>query len=103
MKKILYIALGVSLSVGTMAFTNDTVTTNLPAVEECQGSSFKLINDTGSKVKIKHKGGSVSLNNGSSTSLSCKREGNVIYANGKKVHVVSADDCGETYKLSEWM
>jgi len=103
MKRILYIALGLTLSIGIMSFTPETKNEVSPSTEEVKDSSFKLINDTGSKVKIKHKGGSVSLHNGSSTKLSCKRTGNVIYADGKKVHVVSSDDCGETYKLSEWM
>jgi hypothetical protein len=99
MKKIAIITLGLALVFGTFSF----VSSNDSTVEVARSSSFKLINDTGESVKLKHKGGSMTLNNGGSTSLSCTRTGNVIYIDGEKVHTVSDSDCGETIKLSSWM
>lgn len=99
MKKIAIITLGLALVFGTFSFVSSNDTT----VEVARSSSFKLINDTSSSVKLKHKGGSMTLNKGGSTSLSCTRTGNEIYIDGKKLHTVSDDDCGETIKLSSWM
>ncbi|MCG8574829.1 MAG: hypothetical protein MI810_08100 [Flavobacteriales bacterium] len=70
---------------------------------DVSGSTFKVVNNTGEKVKLEHSGGSVSLNNGSSTSLSCTREGNEIYIDGEHLHTVSSADCGKTYKIKDWM
>lgn len=100
MKKVFVIALGLTLGLGVMSFSNVNEN-NEPT--EVMASSFKLINDTGDAVKLKHKGGSMTLNKGGSTSLSCTRTGNEIYIDGEKVHTVSSDDCGKTIKLSSWM
>ena len=99
MKKIGIVALTAILSFGTYSFVH----VNNESTEVISSSSFKLINDTSSSVKVKHKGGSVTLNKGGSTSISCTRTGNEIYIDGKKRHTVSDDDCGETIKLSSWM
>jgi hypothetical protein len=70
-------------------------------------SSFKLVNDTGSKIRIHTGSGVVSLNNGGSTSINCD--------NGRKIHTApngSKDDlifevdesmCGKTIKLSKYL
>ena len=100
MKKIVIIALGLTLTLGVMSF-NSLNSEN--EITEVMSSSFKLINDTGSAVKLKHKGGSMTLNKGGSTSLNCTRTGNEIFIDGEKVHTVSSDDCGKTIKLSSWM
>ena len=93
------ITMCLALVFGTFSF----VTSKDNTAEVIRSSSFKLINDTGDAVKLKHKGGSMTLNNGGSTSLSCTRTGNEIFIDGEKVHTVSDDDCGETIKLSSWM
>ena len=99
MKKIVMIALGLTLTLGVMSF--NTVENNEP--ETVLSSSFKLINDTGASVKLKHKGGSMTLQKGGSTSISCTKSSNDIYINGKKIHTITSDDCGKTIKLSSWM
>jgi hypothetical protein len=70
-------------------------------------SSFKLLNDTGSKVSIHTGSGIANLNKGSSTSITCKT--------GRKVHTassgskdkflfkVTSSHCGTTVKLSSVM
>lgn len=100
MKKIVIIALGLTLTLGVMSFSNMS-SNNEPT--EVMSSSFKLINDTGASVKLKHKGGSMTIQKGGSTSLSCTKTGNDIYIDGDKVHTVSSDDCGKSIKLSTWM
>jgi hypothetical protein len=99
MKKIAIITLSCALVFGTFSFMSSN--NNTPEV--VLSSSFKLINDTGNSVKLKHKGGSMTLNKGGSTSLSCTRTGNDIYIDGKKLHTVSSSDCGKTIKLSTWI
>ncbi|EDM44457.1 hypothetical protein SCB49_05490 [unidentified eubacterium SCB49] len=68
-------------------------------------ASFKLINDTGDKVSIYTGTGFVSLNNGSSTSITCNTGKEVRWAkSGKKGDVIfkiSSDHCGKTLKLSK--
>ncbi|CAA6817789.1 MAG: Unknown protein [uncultured Sulfurovum sp.] len=70
-------------------------------------SSFKLVNDTGSKISI-HTGTGVSnLNKGSSTSITCK-VGRSIYTatRGTKdnfLFKISSSHCGKTVKLSSVM
>ena len=100
MKKIVIIAMGAFLTFGMMSLTQ--VNTN-KTVTEVSSSSFKLINDTGASVKLKHKGGSMTLNKGASTSISCTKSSNDIYIDGEKVHTVSSEDCGKSIKLSTWM
>lgn len=102
MKIIFKTTLVAMMTIGLFSFTvqhqnlkNDLI--------ETEGSTFKVVNNTGSKVTLKHKGGQVSLNNGSSTSLSCTREGNKIYVDGDHLHTVSSDDCGKTYKIKDWI
>jgi hypothetical protein len=70
-------------------------------------SSFKIYNDTGSKVSIHTGSGVANLNKGSSTSVSCRT--------GKKVHTASrgtkdrflfkitSSTCGTTVRLSSVM
>lgn len=69
------------------------------------GSSFKLINDTKSKVSIYTGTGFVSLNKGSSTSISCNTGKEVRWASkGKKGDVIfkiESKHCGKTIKLSQ--
>ena len=68
-------------------------------------ASFKLINDTGEKVSIYTGTGFVSLNNGSSTSITCNTGKEVRWAeSGRKGDVIfkiSSDHCGKTLKLSK--
>ena len=70
-------------------------------------ASFKLVNDTGDKVSIYTGSGFVSLNKGSSTSISCNTGKEVRWANkGKKGDVIfkiSSDHCGKTIKLSKFL
>jgi archaellum component FlaG (FlaF/FlaG flagellin family) len=102
MKKIVF-ALAI-VSAGLMSFTTTSTSSSTESnnTEEMVGSTFKLVNDTGSKVKVSHKGGSVSLNNGGSTSLSCTTDKD-ISVDGNVVFTVSSDLCGKTVKLSSYM
>jgi len=103
MKIIKISILSMIVAFGSMSFmsssANETVT---ETAVEAVGSGIKIINNTGEKVKLKLPSGSVSLNNGGSTSISCKIGGK-IYVDGSHVHTISDDDCGETIKLSQWM
>ncbi|WP_338790126.1 hypothetical protein V9L05_04485 [Bernardetia sp. Wsw4-3y2] len=93
-------------------YSNQSVkTTNhsikIEATVAPNASSFKLINDTGSKIRIHTGSGVVSLNNGSSTSISCNN-GRKIYTapNGSKDDFIfEVDDsmCGKTVKLSKYL
>jgi len=103
MKIIKISILSMVLAFGGMSFVNNTNSnTSIETSIESEGSSIKLINDTGEKVKLKLPSGSMSLNNSGSTSFSCKIGGKV-YVDGSFVHTVSDDDCGRTIKLSSWM
>jgi hypothetical protein len=77
----------------------------IPAVS--MASSFKLINDTGSKLRIHTGSGIVSLNNGSSTSVTCNPGKKVYTADGgtkdKFLFKVSSSHCGSSIKLSSVM
>ena len=78
---------------------------NKSKIEVVIGSSFKLINNTKNKVSIYTGTGFVSLNKGSSTSISCNVGKEVRWANkGKKGNVIfkiESKHCGKTIKLSE--
>lgn len=101
MKKSIYtIAAIATLTFMSFAIDDNTSTGDLIITEV--SSSFKLINDTGEKVKVSHKGGSVSLNNGGSTSINCD-EGKEISVNGKVAFEVTSDMCGKTIKLSKYL
>lgn len=70
-------------------------------------SSFKLVNDTGSKISIHTGTGVANLNKGSSTSITCKI-GKKIYTasrgtKDKFLFKVSSSHCGKTVKLSSEM
>lgn len=93
------------IAIATLSFMSFTISDNKAenSFENIEvSSSFKLVNDTGEKVKVSHKGGSVSLNNGGSTSINCD-EGKEISVDGKVVFEVSSDMCGKTIKLSKYM
>ena len=82
----------VTLSLFSTLFFSETKNTtkdNQPKVEATTkaivGSSFKLINDTKDKVSIYTGTGFVSLNKGSSTSISCNTGKEVRWANKGKV------------------
>lgn len=70
-------------------------------------ASFKLVNDTGDKVRIHTGSGFVSLNKGGSTSITCNTGKEVRWAkSGKKGDVIfkiSSDHCGKTIKLSKFL
>ncbi len=70
-------------------------------------SSFKILNDTGSKVRIHTGSGVVSLNKGGSTSVSCSTGKKVYTApNGSKdkfLFKIESSMCGKTVKLSKYM
>ena len=70
-------------------------------------ASFKLINDTKEKVSIHTGSGFVSLNKGSSTSITCNTGKEVRWADsGKKGDVIfkiSSEHCGKTLKLSKFL
>ncbi len=93
-------------------YSNQSVkTTNhsikIEATVAPNASSFKLVNDTGSKIRLHTGSGVVSLNNGSSTSISCNN-GRKIYTapNGSKDEFIfEVDDsmCGKTVKLSKYL
>jgi hypothetical protein len=76
-------------------------------IEVVIGSSFKLINDTKNKVSIYTGTGFVSLNKGSSTSISCNIGKEVRWANkGKKgnlIFKIESKHCGKTIKLTKVM
>mgnify|MGYP000666347512 CR=1 FL=1 len=102
----------VTLSLFSTLFFSETKNTtkdNQPKVEATTkaivGSSFKLINDTKDKVSIYTGTGFVSLNKGSSTSISCNTGKEVRWANkGKKGSVIfkiESKHCGKTIKLSQ--
>jgi hypothetical protein len=70
-------------------------------------SSFKLVNDTGSKVSVHTGSGIANLNNGSSTSVTC-RPGKKVYtaSSGTKdkfLFKVTSSQCDTTIKLSSVM
>ncbi|MGB0980914.1 MAG: hypothetical protein ACPGUH_02320 [Winogradskyella sp.] len=104
----------VTLSLFSTLFFSETKNTtkdNQPKVETTTkatlGSSFKLINDTKNKVSIYTGTGFVSLNKGSSTSISCNTGKEVRWASkGKKGSVIfkiESKHCGKTIKLSQVM
>jgi len=67
-------------------------------------SSFKIYNDTGSKISIHTGSGIVNLNKGSSSSVSCKI-GKKVYtaSHGSKkkfLFKISSSTCGSKVKLS---
>ncbi len=99
-KSILAVAAIATLTM--MSFTINDTNVKAETGKTEVSSSFKLVNDTGEKVKISHKGGSVSLNNGGSTSINCD-EGKEISVDGNVVFEVSSDMCGKTIKLSQYM
>ncbi|WP_291720717.1 hypothetical protein [Bernardetia sp.] len=104
------------LSLVTMAFmmsfysnqnaeaTNNTIT--IEATVAPQGS-FKILNDTGSKISIYTGSGYVTLNNGSSTSVSCNTGKKVYTASkGSKddfIFEIKSSMCGKTVKLSDYL
>ena len=106
--KTLFLSLSIAASVSLMSFVVPT-TTNLETASEISApkASLKILNDTGSKLQIHTGSGIVTLNNGSSTSVSCNT--------GKKVYTASSgtkDDflfeiessmCGNTVRLSDYM
>ena len=106
--KSLFLSLSIAASLSLMSFTAPT-TTNVETASEITApkGSFKILNDTGSKLSIYTGSGYVTLNNGSSTSVTCKT--------GKKVYTASSgtkDDflfeiessmCGNTVRLSDYM
>ncbi|CAA6825265.1 MAG: Unknown protein [uncultured Sulfurovum sp.] len=70
-------------------------------------SSFKLVNDSGSKLSIHTGTGVANLNKGSSTSITCK-VGKKIYTadrgtKDKFIFKVNSSHCGKTVKLSSVM
>lgn len=91
--------------------TKNTSINNPPKIEVKSeaiiGSSFKLINDTKNKISIYTGTGFVSLNKGSSTSISCNIGKEVRWASkGKKGDVIfkiESKHCGKTLKLSQVM
>ncbi|WP_338761619.1 hypothetical protein WAF17_15860 [Bernardetia sp. ABR2-2B] len=106
--KALFLTLSLAASVSLMSFvapTNNNVNTDTEI--SAPKASFKIKNDTGSKLSIYTGSGYVTLNNGSSTSVSCNT--------GKKVYTASKgtkDDflfkiessmCGKTVNLSDYM
>ena len=69
--------------------------------------SFKILNDTGSKISIYTGSGYVTLNNGSSTSVSCNT-GKKVYtaSNGTKddfIFEIKSSMCGNTVRLSDYL
>lgn len=100
MKKVILLG---ALFVGAIGFTSATLVNTSDAVEVSNAaSSFKLINDTGSKVKVYTGSGYVSLNNGSGTSISCKSS-KEVKVDGKTIFKISEDLCGKTVKISSYM
>ncbi len=70
-------------------------------------SSFKLLNDSGSKVSVHTGSGIANLNKGSSTSVSC-RVGKKVYtaSHGSKdkfLFKITSSHCGTTVRLSSVM
>jgi len=70
-------------------------------------ANLKLINDTGSKIRVHTGNGIVSLNKGSSTSFTCK-PGKEVYTakNGTKENFlfkVKSSHCSTSVKLSSVM
>jgi len=70
-------------------------------------SSFKIYNDTSSKVSIHTGSGIANLNKGSSTSVSC-RTGKKVYtashgSKGRFLFTISSSTCGSTVRLSSVM
>mgnify|MGYP000415695237 CR=1 FL=1 len=103
---LLTVAFMMSFNSNQDASNNDS-SINIEAVEAPMGSSFKLLNDTGSKIRIHTGSGVVTLNNRSSTSISCNN-GRKIYTspNGNKGDFIfEVDDsmCGKTIKLSKYL
>ncbi len=102
MKKLLFAVCCVSF-IG-LSFTNvENAEISEVKTEVVVGSSFKLVNDTGGKVKIYTGSGYVSLNSGGgSTSIACNI-GKDVSANGSYIFTISNDHCGRTIKLSNYM
>ncbi len=72
-------------------------------VEANSGDGITLINDTPNKLKIHTGTGEVTLNaRGGKTSFSCN-PGKTIKADGNAIFKVTAEMCGKTIKLSEYI
>ena len=81
----------------------DTITNNLESPSLISSDKITLINDTKEKVKVHTGSGSVSLNpRGGKTSFSCNK-GKSVKVDGKVIFKISADHCGKTIKLSEYL
>ena len=106
--KNVFLSLAFLASVSFMSFTSPTSNNASKGSEIfAPKGSFKILNDTGSKISIYTGSGYVTLNNGSSTSVSCNT--------GKKVYTASKgtkDDflfeiessmCGTTVRLSDYL
>jgi hypothetical protein len=95
-----------------MSFSSnqDATTTNnsieIEATVAPKGS-FKILNDTGSKLQIHTGSGIVTLNNGSSTSVTCNTSKKVYTASsGTKdefLFKIESSMCGNTVRLSDYM
>ncbi|WP_291727141.1 hypothetical protein [Bernardetia sp.] len=106
--KNVFLSLAFLASVSLISFTSPTSNNTSKGSETfAPKGSFKILNDTGSKLSIYTGSGYVTLNNGSSTSVSCNT--------GKKVYTASKgtkDDflfeiessmCGTTVRLSDYL
>lgn len=106
MKTIVAIFTVVLLSSFTMTSKNNKTESNKDEVTLTL-ASFKLVNDTKSKVSIHTGSGFVSLNKGGSTSISCNTGKEVRWADsgskGDVIFKISNDHCGKTIKLSKFL
>lgn len=93
------------ISLSTVNITATTISEETPIC--VTASNFSLVNDTKDKVMIYTGTGFVSLNKGSKTSISCKTNKEVRWAEkGKKGDVIfkiNSDMCGKTIKLSKFL
>lgn len=99
-KLLLTLSIGI-LSLAPIMMVSATSTPNAYAAAT-SNEKIKLVNDTDEKLKVHTGTGSVSLNPGGSTSISCDA-GKVIKVNGKEVFKVTEEMCGKTIKLSKYL
>lgn len=90
-----------------MAFTglanNTTPENNEVNKVEAPDSYFKIVNDTGDKIKIHTGYGETTLNpRGGSTSVRCTSK-KKVKVDGKVIFEITSDLCGTTVKLSEYL
>lgn len=105
MKKVAILAAAL-FSFAALNAGNELPKNNIVA-ETPVAASIKVLNDTGSEVRIHTGSGHVTLQKGGSTSFSCEPGKKVSLSDGSKptklLFVVDESMCGKTIKLSDYL